>query len=60
MDTIYLTSDDLAEYLKVSRRQINAMRQERRLPAPIYVGSSPRWIRSEVDAYLAEHFRADS
>ena len=46
-----LTREDLAEYLKVSPRQVDAMRHE--LPAPIRVGRLPRWRASDIAEWVS-------
>ena len=45
-----LTREDLALYLKVSPRQVDAMRGE--LPAPIKVGRLPRWRASDIAEWV--------
>ena len=47
-----LTREDLAEYLKVSPRQVDAMRHE--LPAPIRVGRLPRWRASDIAEWVRQ------
>ncbi len=45
------TREDLAEYLKVSRRQVDNLRNE--LPAPVMIGKRPRWLAEEVMRWVA-------
>ena len=48
-----MTKRDLADYLQCSIRQIEILTAKKRLPKPIYLGtSSPRWRRSELIAHL--------
>lgn len=51
-----LTREDLAKYLRVSPRQVDAMRGE--LPAPIKVGRLPRWRSSDIAEWVRQ--RCDS
>ena len=51
----YLSLRSLIEYLDGrSRASIYRDISEGRLPAPIKIGGSSRWLKSEVDAKLAE------
>ena len=45
-----LTREELAEYLKVSPRQVDKIRGK--LPSPIYVGRLPRWPMSKIQEWL--------
>ena len=45
-----LTREDLAEYLRVSVRQVEAMRHE--LPAPLRIGRLPRWRASDIAEWV--------
>ena len=54
-DKVYLSLRSLIEYLDGrSKAAIYRDCAEGRLPTPIKIGGSSRWIRSEVDAKLAE------
>ena len=54
-DQVYLSLQSLIEYLDGrSRAAIYRDIAKGRLPAPIHIGGSSRWIKSEVDAKLAE------
>ncbi len=54
-DQIYLSLRSLTEYLDGrSRASIYRDISEGRLPAPIKLGGSSRWLKSEVNAKLAE------
>ncbi len=54
-DQIYLSLRSLTEYLDGrSRASIYRDISEGRLPAPIKLGGSSRWLKSEIDAKLAE------
>ncbi len=54
-DQIYLSLRSLIEYLDGrSRASIYRDISEGRLPAPIKIGGSSRWLKSEVDAKLAK------
>ncbi len=43
----------LAKYLNISRAQVFVLSRRGRIPRPVYVGSLPRWARTEIDAWLA-------
>ncbi len=48
-----MTKKDMAAFWKCSLRQIELMAAARRIPKPIYLGtSSPRWRRSELLAFI--------
>ncbi len=54
-DQIYLSLKSLIDLLDGrSRAAIYRDVSEGRLPAPIKLGGSSRWLKSEVDAKLAE------
>lgn len=46
-----LTREDLAGYLKISPRQVDAMRHQ--LPEPIKVGRLPRWRASDIAEWVS-------
>jgi predicted DNA-binding transcriptional regulator AlpA len=47
-----LTREDLAGYLKISPRQVDAMRHQ--LPEPIKVGRLPRWRASDIAEWVSK------
>lgn len=51
-----LTADELAAYLKCSRRQLYDMK----LPQPIYVGRLPRWRSSDISEWVRQQCVNDS
>lgn len=51
-----LTREDLAGYLKVSPRQVDAMRHQ--LPEPIRVGRLPRWRTSDIAEWVNRKYEA--
>ena len=55
--SMLLTKADLAEHLRISERQVDNLRGH--LPAPIYLGSSPRWLRSAIVDWLAKQSQGD-
>ncbi|MEK6260261.1 MAG: helix-turn-helix domain-containing protein [Planctomycetota bacterium] len=44
---------ELAEFLQVSLRHVNALNASGRLPKPVRLGRSERWPRAELEACLA-------
>lgn len=52
-DDILCKKKDLAVRLGCSVRQIENLSNNGRLPKPFYIGdASPRWRRSDIDAWL--------
>ena len=45
-----LTREDLAEYLKVSPRQLYDLK----LPAPVKIGRMPRWRSSDIQEWVRQ------
>lgn len=52
-----LTLEEVAEYLKASKRTIYSMAQKGEIPA-FKFGGSGRFRRQELDAWIAESFKA--
>lgn len=52
-DSILLTYNETAEHLRVDRSTVYRLVAEKRLPAPIRVGQSPRFRRSDIEQYVA-------
>lgn len=50
----YLTMNDLADYLKVSKRKVQEMRSSCQLPKAIMVGRAPRWTQDDIDKFFEE------
>lgn len=57
-ETLLLTFTETAEHLRVDRSTVYRLVAEGRLPAPIRVGHSPRFRRSDIEAYIADQARA--
>lgn len=55
--TTYLTTRDLAEYLRCSVSKIKELRKARLLPPAIMIGGTPTWRADEVDAFLDANAR---
>lgn len=49
-----LTRAELAQYLKVSVRQIDKLRKDKAFPKPVMLGGSPRWRKHLIDTYLGQ------
>ena len=52
--TEFLTAAEFAALLRVDQRTLRALRHAGDVPAPIMIGTRPRWRRADVDAWLAE------
>lgn len=48
-----LTKKDLAATFQVSTRQIELWTNAGRIPAPLRIGSHPRWPAATINAWLA-------
>lgn len=48
-----MTAEELAAELRVSRSKLYSMMAREQVPAPIRIGSRPRWRREVVEAWLA-------
>lgn len=53
-ETEFLTAPEFAALLRVDQRTLRALRHAGDVPAPIMIGTRPRWRRADVDAWLAE------
>ncbi|MBK7644379.1 MAG: helix-turn-helix domain-containing protein [Planctomycetes bacterium] len=53
-----LDQHDLATLLRVGERTLRRMRHDGRVPEPIMLGSKPRWLRTQIDAWLAREARS--
>ncbi len=56
----YETKSQVARRLNVSRRTIDNLMQQRRLPFIKLTSKIVRFPKAEVDAYLAQHFRINA
>lgn len=50
--SLLLSKSDLAGHLRISERQVDKLRPM--LPAPLYLGTSPRWSRVAIIDWIAE------
>jgi excisionase family DNA binding protein len=57
MPEALLTQQQLAEELQITVRTLERWRQEGTGPAFIWVGRSPRYRRSDIDAWLEQQRR---
>lgn len=48
----YLTKDDLANLLRVSKRTINNYISEKSLPEPIHIGRRALWNKASLAEFL--------
>jgi excisionase family DNA binding protein len=58
--TDYETKSQVARRLNVSRRTIDNLMRQRRLPFIKLTSKIVRFPKAEVDAYLAQHFRINA
>ena len=56
----YETKSQMARRLNVSRRTIDNLMRQRRLPFIKLTSKIVRFPKAEVDAYLAQHFRINA
>jgi predicted DNA-binding transcriptional regulator AlpA len=42
----------LGRWLEVSKRTVFRLRTEGKLPPPVFIGSRPRWVRAEIEAWI--------
>lgn len=56
----YETKDQVARRLNVSRRTIDNLMRQRRLPFIKLTSKIVRFPKAEVDAYLTRHLRFDA
>jgi excisionase family DNA binding protein len=56
----YETKSQVARRLNVSRRTIDNLMRQRRLPFIKLTSKIVRFPKAEVDAYLASHFRINA
>lgn len=52
--------DYLSNYVKFGRSRIYGLIAEGKFPAPVKVGKSSRWVKSEIDSWLSEQITARS
>ena len=51
-DVRLMTVTDLADSLRVSKRQIHRLRKSGAIPEPIRIGDCTRWLAVEISAWL--------
>lgn len=49
---VLLTAEELAEMLKVAVRTVWRLRSSGKLPRPVSIGSSIRWRKNEIVAWI--------
>jgi excisionase family DNA binding protein len=50
---VLLTVADLAKLLNTSQRSIYRFHASGKLPRPLRLGQQPRWVRAEIEAWIA-------
>ena len=58
--TLTLSKADLAQHLRVSQRQIDALTASGGLPPPFLVGQSRRWSRQTIIDWIERNEKATS
>jgi prophage regulatory protein len=48
----------LTNYVSFGRSRIYSLIEEGKFPAPVKVGKSSRWVKSEIDTWLSERVTA--
>jgi predicted DNA-binding transcriptional regulator AlpA len=51
--TALLAFNPLSTYVSMGRSRIYALIQDSGFPSPIKIGKSSRWLKSEVDSWIA-------
>jgi excisionase family DNA binding protein len=51
-ETLMMTIDDVAHAMKVSDRHVTNLRKEGRMPLPVKLGTSVRWPRRVIEAWI--------
>ena len=49
-----LTAKDLAQKLSISLRQVHRLNSTGKIPPPIQIGGSVRWIENEITAFIED------
>lgn len=63
--SLLLTAEELAAELRLSERTVRRLDAAAKLPAPVSIGATVRWKRSDIDAWVLtgcpnrEKFEAD-
>jgi predicted DNA-binding transcriptional regulator AlpA len=52
--TCLLKADQVAAMLQVSVRNLWRLRSRKQMPQPLRVGNSVRWIRTEIENWIAK------
>ena len=57
-ESALLALNPLSDYVGLGRSRIYALVKVDKFPQPIKIGKSSRWIKSEVDSWIAEQASA--
>ena len=50
-DSDFLTVRELASRYRVTQKTIGNLRRQGKIPAPLKIGRSARWLRSEIESW---------
>jgi predicted DNA-binding transcriptional regulator AlpA len=50
--TLLITTGELSEILRVSKRTIARLKSTGRIPQPLYIGGSARWLFSDIIEFI--------
>lgn len=53
VEPLVVTVDEVAKMLRLSKRSVWRLRSAGVLPAPLRLGNSVRWLKSDIDAWIA-------
>lgn len=52
MEPLFLTAEQLAQLLQVSKRTVWRMRSASQIPQPYQIGGNVRWLREDIENWL--------
>jgi predicted DNA-binding transcriptional regulator AlpA len=52
-DALLYSGDELASALRLSRKTVTRLDQSGKLPRSLTIGGRKRWVRSEINAWVA-------
>jgi len=58
VDQALFTFHDLTRYARVKRSQAYGLMRKGKFPKPIKIGKSSRWVKAQIDTWIAEQVSA--